>query len=167
MKRNGENVLCHKLIIYIFISLCFSINAEVESSENVELMNEYNKKIQKSLMSLKSLPANDYFKRIDEYRGALEKHFDHKKRVCDGEFSTIVLKNVKDTEGKVINKKVRLSKSERRLCFRELKALQVTFVNNMYVARKRYLNFLHTRRLEDLDESREATIQSLHSSFKR
>ena len=149
------------------MTLSLNLYAEAESSENKDLMNEYTKKIQKSLNSLKDLSADDYFKKIDEYRAALEKHFDHKKRVCDGEFSTIVLKNVKVTEGKVINKKVRLSKSERRLCFRELKALQVTFVNNMYVARKRYLNFLHQRRLKDLDESREATIQSLHSSFKR
>ena len=149
------------------MTICLSTYAETEGTDNVELMNEYTKKIQKSLKSLKDLPASDYFKSIDEYRAALEKHFDHKKRVCDGEFSTIVLKHVKDTVGKVINKKVRLSKSERRLCFRELKALQVTFVNNMYVARKRYLNFLHDRRLKDLDETREATIQSLHSSFKR
>lgn len=157
----------HKIFYITCLILSLSIYAEAENSKNENLMNEYTKKIKKSLDSLKELSADDYFKKIDDYRAALENHFDHKKRVCDGEFSTIVLKNVKDTEGKVVNKKVRLSKSERRLCFRELKALQVTFVNNMYVARKRYLNFLHERRLKDLDESREATIQSLHSSFKR
>jgi len=150
-------------ILYLFFfSLSFSHANDKESfaTENTKI-------IRKSLESLKDLEAKNYSNKIDDFRADLEKYFDHKKRVCDGEFSTVLLGSEKATVGKVVKKRVRLSRSERRLCFRELKALQVTFVNNMYLARKRYLNFLHDKRLKDLEDSRDATIKSLHLSFKR
>jgi hypothetical protein len=60
-----------------------------------------------------------------------------------------------------------LSREERKLCFRELKALQVTFINNMYSARKRYLDFLHAKRVEELEQAREKSIKSLQDSFNK
>ncbi|MCF8058812.1 MAG: hypothetical protein K9K67_05930 [Bacteriovoracaceae bacterium] len=126
---------------------------------------DYTKKVHSSLKDLKSLGATEYFKEIDNYRSDLEKYFDQKKRVCEGEFSTVILNGVSKNEKE--NKPLKLKPEERKLCFRELKALQLTFINNMYVARKRYLEYLHGQRIKELDISREQAVKSLQDSFNK
>jgi len=126
---------------------------------------EYTKKVAADLEKLKALAPKDYFQKVDDFRTELEKYFDHKKRVCEGEFSTVILSG--SSENKQNKKPVKLSREERKLCFRELKALQVTFINNMYSARKRYLGFLHAKRIEELEKARENSIKSLQDSFNK
>ena len=161
----GESILLnlfYSILIYLS-ALTYAVDV-AETVQNEQLI-LYNKEINESLVRLKSVKAEDYFKDIDTFRTDLEKYFDHKKRVCEGEFSTIILG--KSDKNKLENHKVKLSKDERKLCFREIKALQVTFVNNMFIARKRHLEHLHTKRMDELSKAREASIKSLRSSFDR
>jgi hypothetical protein len=128
---------------------------------------DYTKKVHKSLQDLKGLGPKEYFKEIDNYRTELEKYFDQKKRVCEGEFSTVILTGAPQKGDEDTKKPVKLKPEERKLCFRELKALQLTFINNMYAARKRYLEYLHKERLQELDLSREKAVKSLQGSFNK
>jgi hypothetical protein len=152
--------------VYFFI-LIFLLIPQSFSQENVVQSNifEYTKKVAADLEALKKLAPENYFTKVDDFRTDLEKYFDHKKRVCEGEFSTVILSA--GSENKQNQKPVKLSKEERKLCFRELKALQVTFINNMYVARKHYLGFLHKKRIEELEKARENSIKSLQDSFNK
>jgi hypothetical protein len=128
---------------------------------------DYTKKVHQALKELKVLPPENYFKDVDGYRDELEKYFDQKKRVCEGEFSTVILTGVPQENDPNASKPVKLKPEERKLCFRELKALQLTFINNMYLARKRYLEYLHQKRLKELDQSREQAVKSLQGSFNK
>lgn len=155
----------------VIFALCFSLyaqnsgaNKQVDAEANIF---DYTKKVHQALKKLKDLPGENYFKEIDSYRSELEKYFDQKKRVCEGEFSTVILTGVSQEDKKDAAKPVKLKPEERKLCFRELKALQLTFINNMYQARKRYLSFLHDKRLKELDSSREKAVKSLQDSFNK
>ena len=118
-------------------------------------------------MAIKNLAPEDFFQKIDGFRISLEKYFLQKKKVCNGEFSTFILSDGNVKTGVPDGQSKRLSKEERKLCFREMKALQLTYINNMFLARKNYLDFLHDRRISELMKAREASIKSLHSTFSR
>jgi len=147
-----------KYIIVLFSLLCST------SAWTQETSFEYTRRIQNELTLLEKLPPESYIAKINFYRTSLEKYFEHKKRVCHGEFSTVVLEGVSSGSSEK-QSKIKLSKEERKLCFREMKALQVTFINNMFLARKRFLDFLHTKRLQELSKAREKAISSLQASF--
>ena len=148
-----------KTILTFFLMLpC--VNAQTLTSY------EYTKEIGKELESLKSIKPSEYINQINDHRTKLEKYFEHKKRVCNGEFSTVVLQGAESLD-KSKKKGNKLSKEERKLCFREMKAMQMTFLNHMFLARKNYLNYLHNKRLEELSVAREKAIKSLQRSFSK
>ncbi len=156
--------------ILVGTTFLFSLGlwAQQGSSESSETnIYDYTKKVHQALKELKVLPPEDYFKNVDGYRDELEKYFDQKKRVCEGEFSTVILTGAPQENDANASKPVKLKPEERKLCFRELKALQLTFINNMYMARKRYLEYLHQKRLKELDDSRESAVKSLQGSFNK
>jgi hypothetical protein len=129
---------------------------------------EYTKRVHEDLNNIKALAPENYFQKIDNYRTDLEKYIDHKKRVCEGEFSTVILNPTQSKNSKSLSdKRTKLSKEERKLCFRELKALQITFINNMYLARKKYLDYLHQKRIKELEDTRLEAVKSLRASFDK
>lgn len=148
-----------KLVLLLTFVLSFSAVAQDSPLE-------YSRKFKQELDQVKDLEPEEFPKKIDTYRESLERYIQHKKRVCNGEFSTIVLGGV-STEAKPRRKKNKLSREERTLCFRELKGFQITLVNNIYIARKRFLNFLHEKRLKELDKTRNSTIGRLQKSFSK
>ncbi len=135
----------------------------IVSAQNEGNVFDYTKRIHESLEELKTLKPEDYFSNVDNYRIELEKFFDQKKRVCEGEFSTVILSERNSQE----KKPVKLKPEERKLCFRELKALQLTFINNLFQARKKYLKFLHEKRIKELETARENAVKSLQRSFDK
>ena len=139
-------------------------NVELEQEKRAEL--EYSKLIRQKLEEIKELAPEEYFHKIDQYRTQFEKYASHKKQVCKGVFSTIILdKNGKIKEsGKAAQNSYKLSKKEQSLCFQELNSLQISFVNNMFQSRKRYLNHLHQKRLQGLQEARDSAIKQLKKS---
>ncbi|MCP4912209.1 MAG: hypothetical protein GY909_03740 [Oligoflexia bacterium] len=157
-----------KIFSAIILLVCFSIFAQ-EANE-VRTTFEYTKKVKQQLNAIKKLPPENYFKEVDTYRLALEKYMENKKRVCEGEFSTVILENDTVNDQSAIDnakKGNKLSREERKLCFRELKALQVTFINNMFIARKNYLDHLHNKRIDQLKVAREDAIKNIQMSFSK
>ena len=125
---------------------------------------EYTQNVHQKLKELEVLTPEKYVDQIDGYRNDLMKYFEHKKRVCRGEFSTIILSG----EGKGSSKGAthKLSAKERKLCFREMKALQITFINNMFTARKKYLEHLHEKQVTALSKAREDSINDLKKAYQ-
>lgn len=150
------------LLVFMISLNGFAVEENVETN-----IYDYTKKVHQALEQLKDLGPKEYFKEIDNYRSELEKYFDQKKRVCEGEFSTVILTGAPQAGDEETKKPVKLKPEERKLCFRELKALQLTFINNMYAARRRYLEYLHKERLKELDSSREQAVKSLQGSFNK
>ena len=124
---------------------------------------EYTQRVRQELEQLNTLAPEQFLVEVDKVRTSMERYFDHKKRVCNGEFSTVIL----SVAGERSTEANRLSADEKKLCFREMRALQTTYINNMYSARKRYLESLHTKRMEDLEASREKALQELSDTFSR
>ena len=107
-------------------------------------------------MSLSQYPTQ-----IDEYRQRVEKYMERKKRVCRGEFSKVILSDnppPRDTK---------LSPEEKKLCLEQLKKERISFINNMYDLRRRYLIDLHNNRLKQLEEGKNALLKSLKRSGRK
>ncbi len=149
--------------------LSFQFESRLKAQEEGETPFEYTKRIHSELKEIKQLKPEEYFQRIDTYRTHLEKYIEHKKRVCEGEFSTIILAGGEKAERLPNPRRSsnKLTREERKLCFRELKALQITFINNMFLSRKKYLDYLHQDRIGQLQKARENAIKSLNRSFSR
>lgn len=131
-------------------------------SSNVATPFEYTQKIKDRLEEIRDISVLDYSTRIDGYRTELEQYFEHTKRVCNGEFSTIILSDQKSLTSSGSRK---LAPEEKKLCFREMKALQLTFINNMFIARKRYLDHLHSERIAELERIKNQATSDLQKRF--
>lgn len=159
--------------IYLFFGLFHSLSLFAqEDKKPISTIFDLTNSVHRKLEALKNIPGENYLDTIDNYREDLEKFFEQKKGVCEGEFSSVILdgigkKTVKTEEDPANDATNKLRPEERKLCFRELKALQLTFINNSYEARKRYLNFLHEKSLKGLDLSREKAVKSLQLSFDK
>ena len=120
--------------------------------------------IHDSLVELKNLSPEDFDKKIDDYRNAIEKYIEKKKRVCNGEFTTIILSEsptVSQEEAK------KLTKEDKQLCFNELKAIYKTYINHLFLVRTRFIEFLNEKRIKELAVIRDATLKSIDSTFNR
>ena len=143
-----KNVLVTILLLFI------SLNTLASEGETTRVV--------KDLQALKKLTPENYLKEIDSYRESFKKYIDWKKRVCKGEFSSVVLSEVRPGEGLEAKK---LTLDEKKSCFREMKTLHVMFINNMFDARKRYLENTHLEQLAQLEKVKLESIKKLNNSF--
>ncbi len=120
--------------------------------------------IHASLIELKNLKAEDFDKKIDDYRNGIEKYIEKKKRVCNGEFTTIILS---DSLAKPDQEAKKLTKEEKQLCFNELKAIYKTYINHLFLVRTRFVEYLNEKRIKELALIRDATLKSIDSTFNR
>lgn len=137
-----------------------------EKKNSVETTFEYTNRIKGLIETLAKLSPEDYPTKIESVRNELVKYFEHKKLVCNGDFSTLVIDKSISINQKN-NQKIKLSKTERALCFREMKALQVTFLHQLFNARKKFLSFIMKKNIAQLNELHERSIKNVHKSFGR
>ena len=124
---------------------------------------EYTTEIHKKISDIKIVSPDNFIAELEDLKADLENFFDHKRKVCNGEFSSLILvaSSSKDGGGN------KLSAQERNLCFRELKALQSTYINNLFIARKRFLSWSFEKSIKNLDSERAKAIKSLQESFEK
>tara|TARA_R100000656_G_scaffold124808_2_gene103929 strand:- start:391 stop:852 length:462 start_codon:yes stop_codon:yes gene_type:complete len=146
------------LIFLIFIFSPFSF-AQQESGES-EL-------IQTKIKALEDLKPESFSQNVESLRAMLDRYFDNKKRVCNGEYSTMVLGEVGDIGNKASEEGRKLSKDERKVCFREMKNLQVNYINALYAARRKYVLWLQEKQLEELTKVKDEAIKRLQTNFAR
>lgn len=168
--------MSHKFLIFCLLNLFFwpaaIISANTTPEERVAALSDFEatKKAQEEIAQISQIAPENYLRDLPNARRSLERFFEHKKGVCNGEFSTVILNPVELTGGQLGEDAIivrRLNTQERQLCYRELKEMQVAFINNMFKARKEYLDFLHKQRIEELDQTRVRAIDKLNESFSR
>jgi hypothetical protein len=123
---------------------------------------EYSRGIYSKVKELSKLSPEEYVDRISQYREDVDKFISHKKGVCEGNFSTVIL-NQQGQE----KSEYKLSQREQELCYRELKGLQLNYINNLFEAKKRYLNYLHEKRIVNLNKARETSLKQLQAMFDK
>ena len=124
---------------------------------------DYAHQVRTAIENLKTLPPQDFVATAEKLVPIIEKYIERKKRVCQGEFSTIVLNGQEEENGQV----QRLSPEEIRLCYQELKAMEVGYINNLFIARKRYLDYLHVLRIEELTRDRDAALKDIQQAVNK
>ena len=121
---------------------------------------DYARQVRTLIESLKTLAPQDFVATAEKLVPLIEKYIERKKRVCQGEFSTIVLNGQEEENGQV----QKLSPEEIKLCYQELKAIEVGYINNLFMARKRYLDYLHVLRIEELTRDRDAALKDIQQA---
>jgi hypothetical protein len=148
------------LFLFIFPVLLFAQT----SVDKPEIKKSASSVIHADLVELKNLKPEEFDKRIDDYRNSIEKYIETKKRVCNGEFTTIILSDSMAKPNQEIKK---LTKEEKQLCFNELKAIYKTYINHLFLVRTRFIEFLNEKRIKELSVIRDATLKSIDSTFNR
>ncbi len=149
-----------KAFLFMTFILCTQLSFGVDTKElsNKEISKEMYAKIEE----VKTLTPDIYVTKTQSLRREIDNYIDLKKGVCSGDYSTFVLDH-KDLE----SSQHKLTKAEKDLCYRELRAFQVTYLNNLFIAKKNYLNFLHEERLKKLEEIRNETLRSLKATYDK
>lgn len=146
------------LTLPFIILFSLSSLAQPEAKTDKEISKEMYEKIE----TVKEYAPSDYVTKTQSLRKEIDRYIELKKGVCSGDFSTFVLTQ-KDLE----ESRRKLTNLEKDLCFRELRAFQVTYLNNLFVAKKNYLNYLHEERLKKLDEIRDESLRNLKSTYDK
>lgn len=147
-----------RLILFLIATTSF---AQVPESTPVSEAQE----IQTRIRAMESLKPEDYTQNVESLRVELDRYFENKKRVCNGEYSTMVLGDVSESVRTEETRK--LSKEERKVCFREMKNLQVSYINAVYEARRKYTLWLQEKQLEELAKVRDEAVKRLQTNFAR
>ena len=148
-------------LITLLVFILSSTHAQDGDSARESNVFEYTRRISNVIDSIDKIKLDDFSSRIDEVSETLEKYFEYKKGVCRGEFSTIIFQESQNSRTNF-----KLTKKEQLLCFRELKALQVKYINKIFKVRKNYLDYMHTKRLDELKKVREKALEDVQQAFQ-
>ena len=122
------------------------------------------RKIASTIGEIESLSPESFAEGVLPLRERVDRFLNDQKRICRGEFSTIVLSEFGEMEsgGDELKK---LDENERKLCLRELKNIQISFINALYRARHRYLTRIHAREMEGLETMKKESVDSVQKAF--
>jgi len=121
--------------------------------------------IRKLMNEIPQMEPMLYPDKIASFRETFENYFEYKKEVCNGAFTTMI---VDEKEGVKQNKSLdKLSKEEKSLCVKDLKELHVGFINNMFIWRKKYLDYVHEQRLNELNTIKQNSINEIQRSYEK
>ena len=167
--RRVNTMKMKHFIFLIFVSITVSAHAQNEPKSQEEKPSEqelFRSKIQTTLDEIKALESGNFTSKIMNLRQKVEKFLDYQKRICQGEFSTIVLNEFSNTKGDDQEVK-KLDKEERKLCFRELKNIQLDFVKVTYEARIKFLKETQKKEMEALMSSKDEAIKNIQKTFSK
>lgn len=110
--------------------------------------------------SLESIKPEEYFSKIDPVLKKIDKFVEYRRHICRGEFSISVMdaNSANDT-----NKRRKLTRDEQKACMSELKNARILYTNNLFVARKKYLDYLHTERINKLISIRDEVLKEIQN----
>src|SRR5690606_31778421 len=122
--------------------------------------------INSKIKTLVEIKPENFAATVESIRSELDRYFENKKRVCNGEFSTMVLGDVAENTNRTDDHR-KLTKDERKICFREMKNLQVSYINALYEARRKYILWLQEQQLAELSKVRDEAVKRLQTNFAR
>ncbi len=147
---------------FILFILLFSFVSSLSVAKEMETATD-SEELKSTIDALLKVEPSSYFSQIDSYLEKIDKYILRRKGVCNGDFSVIVLE---ENSGEKVEKRRKLSHSERRLCLSELKNLRILYVNNLFIARKKYLDYLHDRRIKQLIKIKEDVLKEIQGGGK-
>lgn len=118
---------------------------------------------QSIIQSLNSLEIKTLSKNLPEIEESMDRYITYKKRICSGEFSTLVL----DEDNETGENERSLTKEEKELCLRNLIEDQKTFINSFYKRKKEFAKYLYDQRLSNLEKVHAELISDLTVSKSR
>lgn len=158
--------LLYFAIVILFWAPTISMGQETEDEQKDAALGELEstRLAQQQIAAIPAIDPQDFPRELKVLRDSIERFFGHKKRVCNGEFSTVILSPIDVRESGISRDDMiyrKLNVQERKMCFREMKEMQVQYINNVFQARKSYLEYLHSQRIEELDRLRAEAVESL------
>lgn len=106
------------------------------------------------LAELNKLASSDFVAEIDDIKDRFDSYFRNRSRICQGEFSTLVLGQEESTDKET----AKLSRSEIKACLNNLTNERMVYLDALYEKRKKYLLTLHKSQLEQLQKSKDAEV---------
>ena len=117
------------------------------------------RKILRQLNELKSLGQEEYREKVVEITQNFNRYLSYQKKVCAGEFSSLVFEREK--RGEALGERPKLSKEEREACTRSLLEMQKKYVEVSFDKRAEFLQLAHRERMERLQQQRQEALQEL------
>ena len=114
------------------------------------------KEIIREVDVLGDLKTEDYFTKIDSLLSKIDRYIEYRSHVCSGVFSISESGDKTDQ-----SKRRKLSRSEQKDCYSELKDIRLLYIKNLFLARKRYLDYLHEERIKKLVAIRDDAISDI------
>lgn len=96
--------------------------------------------LDQKIQQLSAIDPEEYPSKITEYTSFLEKEIEKINYFCEGE----------------------VSKNEKVSCREKIKGIKINYLNSIFFARKNYLNYLHKKRIEELEEEKQKTLGLLN-----
>ena len=139
-----------KILLLLTLQLSFAYGQKTTRLEEV---------VQK-IAKLQKLSPSNFSKKVKSFSKDIEKLLSYRKKVCSGEFSTLVLGD----QGSEESSFKKLSKEEIRLCFGQLIDVQKSYITVLYDKRIEYLQFFHHERIKKLQRAKIESIAELTKS---
>jgi len=125
------------------------------------------KKIKLEISLIKDVAPDAYLEKIKDIRQSIDQYIEYKSRVCKGEFSAVVFTdNDNLSDERPETQRIKLTKEENKACLRELQFLQLDLMENIFIARKNYLTFLHENNLTELETFHKQLVKKLKRKFQ-
>ena len=122
-------------------------------------------KIKQQLKELKSFGHEDYQKKVGEVSRNMDRYLSYQKKICLGEFSTLVFEEKKKGKAQEVMKN--LSRQERDICLRSLIEIQRKYIEISFNKRAEFFEFIHRERMENLREQKKKAMEELRTSKKK
>lgn len=111
-------------------------------------------KFENLLSKLNSIEVEKFTDAIVDIKKNFDSYFDNKSRICQGEFSTMVL----GEEPREEVEPAKLSREEIKACLNNLMNERMVYIDSIYELRRKYLIYLHALQLEQLKKSKEDEV---------
>lgn len=158
------------IFIICLLVLANFFNPIVFAEENAQNRVTFNKIISE----LNSVPIDKLADSIVGIEDRMKKYLEYNKRVCSGEFSSLVLSTVlgkgKTGQSKLNSSEAevgdnvstgKLTQEEKEACFKNLLEDNKVFVNKVFDKHKEFAKYLYETRLKNIDKARESKIKEL------
>lgn len=149
-----------KNLIMLALLLCSSLYAEDPLDAPYAGVEVSIEELKAAVDSLESIKPDEYYSKIDLILSKIDKFVEYRRHICKGEFSVTVLDGATSADGP---KRRKLSKEEQKACMSELKNARILYANNLFIARKKYLDYLHQERINKLINIRDEVLKEIQN----
>ncbi len=144
-----------------YLALIFLFNLTVAFAQDAKLAQSY-QELNDILSKIEKSEIDQYPQKILEFKKSFDIFIEMKKKVCKGEYSTIIFQ---DKVPSASEPKKELSGEEKKNCTKELKLYQRDTILKLYQFRKAFLEHSHKKLMEELDAVKEQSLKNLDTSY--